>query len=111
MDYSYALRDLTVYGRQGPWEDSPRGWPQPWTGTSSGFVRTAVRSLIDRVEAGALTKRYELRAGVGGAAAENVGEIDHLMCRRRLHADRRAEVEELERDRTSRTGKRAGADA
>ena len=30
MDYSYALMDLTVYGRQEPWEDSPPGWPQDW---------------------------------------------------------------------------------
>jgi predicted dithiol-disulfide oxidoreductase (DUF899 family) len=30
MDYSYALMDLTVYGRQEPWEDSPAGWPQRW---------------------------------------------------------------------------------
>jgi hypothetical protein len=29
MDYSYALMDLTVYGRQETWEDSPAGWPQP----------------------------------------------------------------------------------
>lgn len=29
-DYSYALMDLTVYGRQEPWEDSPAGWPQSW---------------------------------------------------------------------------------
>jgi len=28
MDYSYSLMDLTVYGRQEPWEDSPTGWPQ-----------------------------------------------------------------------------------
>ncbi|WP_225726679.1 MULTISPECIES: DUF899 family protein [unclassified Nocardia] len=28
MDYSYALMDLTVYGRQEQWEDSPSGWPQ-----------------------------------------------------------------------------------
>ncbi|MBA0053707.1 DUF899 domain-containing protein [Streptomyces sp. AJS327] len=27
MDYSYALMDLTVYGRQELWEDSPSGWP------------------------------------------------------------------------------------
>jgi predicted dithiol-disulfide oxidoreductase (DUF899 family) len=31
MDNSYRLLDLTVYGRQEPWEDSPAGWPQPWT--------------------------------------------------------------------------------
>jgi predicted dithiol-disulfide oxidoreductase (DUF899 family) len=28
MDYSLALLDLTVHGRQEHWEDSPRGWPQ-----------------------------------------------------------------------------------
>jgi len=28
MDYSYALMDLTAYGRQESWEDSPPGWPQ-----------------------------------------------------------------------------------
>jgi predicted dithiol-disulfide oxidoreductase (DUF899 family) len=28
MDYSYALMDLTVYGRQESWETSPPGWPQ-----------------------------------------------------------------------------------
>ena len=33
MDYSYALMDLTVYGRQEPWEDSPPGWPQQRTYT------------------------------------------------------------------------------
>ena len=28
MDYSYSLMDLTLYGRQESWEDSPPGWPQ-----------------------------------------------------------------------------------
>jgi predicted dithiol-disulfide oxidoreductase (DUF899 family) len=30
VDYNYRLMDLTVYGRQEPWEDSPEGWPQKW---------------------------------------------------------------------------------
>lgn len=30
MDTNYALLDLTVYGRQETWEDSPTGWPQHW---------------------------------------------------------------------------------
>ncbi|MBB3666094.1 putative dithiol-disulfide oxidoreductase (DUF899 family) [Prauserella sediminis] len=30
MDYSWALLDLTVYGRQEAWEDSPVGWPVEW---------------------------------------------------------------------------------
>src|SRR6266446_1636623 len=28
MDNSYRLLDLTLYGRQETWEDSPTGWPQ-----------------------------------------------------------------------------------
>src|SRR5580658_5148410 len=38
MDYSYALMDLTVYGRQESWEDSPEGWPQQcsYTRTDGG---------------------------------------------------------------------------
>jgi predicted dithiol-disulfide oxidoreductase (DUF899 family) len=35
MDYSYALMDLTVYGRQEPWEDSSPGWPQQCSNTRS----------------------------------------------------------------------------
>lgn len=30
MDASLGLMDLTVFGRQEKWEDSPAGWPQPW---------------------------------------------------------------------------------
>ena len=37
MDYSFALMDLTVYGRQEPWEDSLPGWPEQW-GVSPGHV-------------------------------------------------------------------------
>jgi predicted dithiol-disulfide oxidoreductase (DUF899 family) len=28
LDYSYALMDLAVFGRQEDWEDSPAGWPR-----------------------------------------------------------------------------------
>lgn len=28
MDPTYGLLDLSVYGRQESWEDSPPGWPQ-----------------------------------------------------------------------------------
>ena len=28
MDNTYALLDMTVYGRQEAWEDSPTGWPK-----------------------------------------------------------------------------------
>ena len=30
MDNSYGLLDLTVYGRQEVWEDSPPNWPRRW---------------------------------------------------------------------------------
>jgi predicted dithiol-disulfide oxidoreductase (DUF899 family) len=53
MDYSYALMDLTVYGRQEPGEDSPPGWPQGWTGTAER-IRTNGRPIAQwsRLEAG-----------------------------------------------------------
>ena len=35
MDNSYRLLDLTVYGRQETWEDSPLGWPQQPEGEHS----------------------------------------------------------------------------
>lgn len=38
MDNSYALMDLTVYGRQEPQEDSPSGWPQEWGVSISDHV-------------------------------------------------------------------------
>ena len=41
MDYSYALMDLTVYGRQETWENSPAGWPQ------QGDPMTTLRWQVD----------------------------------------------------------------
>jgi predicted dithiol-disulfide oxidoreductase (DUF899 family) len=38
MMQSYGLLDLTVYGRQERWEDSPEGWPQRW-GTRGDQMR------------------------------------------------------------------------
>jgi predicted dithiol-disulfide oxidoreductase (DUF899 family) len=53
MDYSYALMDLTAYGRQEPWEDSPPGWPQQWQVDGSN-TRTNGRPIAQwsRLEAG-----------------------------------------------------------
>ncbi|HTV68253.1 MAG TPA: DUF899 family protein [Rhizobiaceae bacterium] len=39
MDNSYRLLDLTVYGRQEDWEDSPAGWPKHWGETNHPFRR------------------------------------------------------------------------
>jgi predicted dithiol-disulfide oxidoreductase (DUF899 family) len=39
MTSSYSLLDLTVYGRQETWEDSPAGWPRRW-GTKGEQFRT-----------------------------------------------------------------------
>jgi predicted dithiol-disulfide oxidoreductase (DUF899 family) len=44
MDYSYALMDLTVYGRQERWEDSPAGWPQNCSIVRTSSVRVARRT-------------------------------------------------------------------
>ena len=53
MDNSYALMDLTAYGRQEPWEDSPPGWPQPWQDGPTR-IRSSGRPIAQwpRLEAG-----------------------------------------------------------
>lgn len=37
MAPSYGLLDLTVYGRQELWEDSPEGWPRRWDSRGGQF--------------------------------------------------------------------------
>ena len=43
MAPSYGLLDLTVYGRQEFWEDSPEGWPQRWGSRVASSGWTAAR--------------------------------------------------------------------
>jgi predicted dithiol-disulfide oxidoreductase (DUF899 family) len=52
MDNSYRLLDLTVFGRQESWEDSPAGWPQ-WPEGQHAY-RTDGRPIVQwpRVRAG-----------------------------------------------------------
>jgi predicted dithiol-disulfide oxidoreductase (DUF899 family) len=52
MDNSYRLLDLTVYGRQETWEDSPTGWPQRFEGKQ--VIRTDGRPTAQwsRLKAG-----------------------------------------------------------
>jgi predicted dithiol-disulfide oxidoreductase (DUF899 family) len=54
MDYSFALMDLTVYGRQEAWEDSPAGWPVRPVANNSERVRENGRPIAQwsRLEAG-----------------------------------------------------------
>src|SRR2546429_433545 len=37
MAPAYGLLDMTVYGRQEEWEDSPEGWPRLWRAGSNPF--------------------------------------------------------------------------
>jgi predicted dithiol-disulfide oxidoreductase (DUF899 family) len=51
---SYHLLDLTVYGRQERWEESPEGWPQPIDPSAGDQFRTDGRptSQWSRLNAG-----------------------------------------------------------
>lgn len=53
MAPTYGLLDMTVYGRQETWEDSPAGWPQHWA-IDSNHIRTAGRPTAQwsRIDAG-----------------------------------------------------------
>jgi predicted dithiol-disulfide oxidoreductase (DUF899 family) len=45
MDNSNTLLDMTVYGRQEAWEDSPDGWPQSWGTKGRHPYRTEARPI------------------------------------------------------------------
>jgi predicted dithiol-disulfide oxidoreductase (DUF899 family) len=61
MDNSYRLLDLSVYGRQEKWEDSPADWPQRFEGKQN--IRTNGRPTAQwlRLKAG-----YSDDLGTGG---------------------------------------------
>jgi predicted dithiol-disulfide oxidoreductase (DUF899 family) len=52
MDNNYRLIDLTVYGRQEKWEDSPVGWPQRWEGKANFRTGARPTSQWSRLRAG-----------------------------------------------------------
>jgi predicted dithiol-disulfide oxidoreductase (DUF899 family) len=54
MAPTYGLADLTAYGRQEAWEDSPAGWPRRWE-TGSNPFRAGERPAAQwsRLESGA----------------------------------------------------------
>ena len=52
MDNSYRLLDLTVYGRQDPWEDSPAGWPQRFKGKQNFRADGRPTAQWSRIKAG-----------------------------------------------------------
>jgi len=52
MDNSYGLLDLTVYGRQEMWEDSPRGWLQRSKGKQNMRIDERPIAQWPRLKAG-----------------------------------------------------------
>jgi len=52
MDNSYRLLDMTVYGRQESWEDSPAGWPQRPEGQHSYRIDGRPIAQWPRLKAG-----------------------------------------------------------
>jgi predicted dithiol-disulfide oxidoreductase (DUF899 family) len=98
MDHSYTLMDLTAYGRQESWEESPTGWPQQCsiTRTSSGspdwspapFPWPNGRPLAQwsRLEAGRSDDlAVEPRAAVAGSDCSGGGLLPSPHFRPRRH--------------------------
>jgi len=52
MDNSYRLLDLTVYGRQETWEDSPTGWPRRFKGKQNFRTDGRPTAQWSRLKAG-----------------------------------------------------------
>jgi predicted dithiol-disulfide oxidoreductase (DUF899 family) len=52
MDNSFRLLDLTVYGRQETWEDSPSGWPKRFQGKQHMRIDGRPTAQWSRLKAG-----------------------------------------------------------
>ena len=52
MDNNYRLLDLTAYGRQETWEDSPAGWPQRFEGKQDTRTNGRPTAQWSRLKAG-----------------------------------------------------------
>ncbi len=61
MDNNYRLLDLTVFGRQEMWEDSPSGWPQRFKGKQNFRIDGRPTAQWSRLKAG-----YSDDLGTGG---------------------------------------------
>ena len=72
MDNSYRLLDLTVYGRQELWEDSPPGWPQRWEGKQRMRTDGRPTSQWPRLRAG---RSDDLTASRRSAAYRTPGDL------------------------------------
>jgi predicted dithiol-disulfide oxidoreductase (DUF899 family) len=62
-DSAYALMDLTVYGRQEPWEDSPPGWPDRCSYTRSAAGAPTWRPIAAWLEGRPIPHWPRLGAG------------------------------------------------
>ena len=72
MAPSYGLLDLTVYGRQELWEDSPEGWPQRWSSNGDQF----------RLDGRPTAQWPRIRAGRNDDLGPNAGRLADLPVRR-----------------------------
>ena len=69
MAPSYGLLDLTVYGRQEFWEDSPEGWPQHWDSRGGQFrLDGRPTAQWSRIRAG---RNDDLGATSGGQSGQH----------------------------------------
>jgi hypothetical protein len=66
MDNSYRLLDLTVYGRQEAWEDSPTGWPQRLVGKERVRIDGRPTAQWARAQWARLKAGYSDDLGTGG---------------------------------------------
>jgi hypothetical protein len=71
MASSYGLLDLTAYGRQELWEDSPEGWPQRWVPKVASSGWTGV--LTDRGCGGVVAATPHCGRGCGRSGGLGYG--------------------------------------
>jgi predicted dithiol-disulfide oxidoreductase (DUF899 family) len=63
MSGSYGMLDMTVYGRQEQWEDSPAGWPQPFATDGAQFREARGKAVQGRLPSRPTSQWSRIEAG------------------------------------------------
>ena len=82
MSGSYGMLDMTVYGRQELWEDSPEGWPRPYKGDSDQFQNEKGQTLTTRpgINGRPIPQWARLAAGYDDGLGSNAASASERHC-------------------------------
>ena len=80
MAGSYGMLDITIYGRQEQWEDSPEGWPQPYATDGAQFREARGEGRQGRLSGRPTSQWSRIEAGGSDDLGSTAPAAKHHCC-------------------------------